>query len=183
MKRSSNMPATTRPSASTTCTCTRKTRSARSSGIRSTSTRRRGPARRRHTGDRGRLQGRRAAPTAPGRRSTAKGMFRIAPSRRRVRRCCADLVRQPRRTAARRFSAANCRITSALSVTDLDAWINKAAQRRRHLPRRPLPARRHPRRDDRRPEPRSPGIGRGDINRGQSSSAPVFGPVLRDCEP
>ena len=39
----SNMPATIRPSASTTCTCSRTIRSARRSGIRSTSTRRCSP--------------------------------------------------------------------------------------------------------------------------------------------
>ena len=68
---SSNIRATSRPSASTTCTCSRKSRSARSSGTRSTSTRRCRAARRRRRAPRPIARCARG-PTAPGRRSTAR---------------------------------------------------------------------------------------------------------------
>ena len=51
----------------------------------------------------------------------------------------------------------------ALSVTDLDAWIDKLRGEGVTFLEEPYRARRYPRRDDRRPEPRSSGIGRGQM--------------------
>ena len=180
--RSWNTPATIRPSASTTCTCTRTIRSARSSGTRSTSTRRSSPG---------------APATTPLTEATCKvprgpdrtwpaldreGMFR-APSAAVV---FGDValpwyVRQGDQPLA--SSRGHVYDHIALSVADLDAWVAKLRERGRHVPRRALHARRHARGDDRGAEPRSAGAGRDRVRRPDRPTGCRARPCIRPSAP
>ena len=149
--RSSNTRAISRPSASTTCTCIRKTRSARSCGTASTSARRgRRPAARGRRSDR-RLQGRaRTGPHLAGAR--ARGHVPHAGRRRHLRRRGPDLVHAPGRRGRSKVPAGTSMTTSrSASPISTRGWPSCAAKACAFL--RTIPARRYPRRHDRRPEP------------------------------
>ena len=67
----------------------------------------------------------------------------------------------------------------ALSVSDLDAWVDKAPGRGRDFPRGALQDRRHPRRHDRGAEPRSDRTRRGQM----TAPSPSAGGASRRLQP